>query len=331
MEKPKVLAVVGPTASGKTALGIALAQKYGGEVISADSMQVYEGLDIASAKPTKAEMQGVVHHLISVIPRSERFSVADYAALAHAKIQEITERGKLPVMVGGTGLYVDAVLSGMQFAEDAGESAVRSALSERLCTEGKEALHAQLASLDPEAAAAIHPNNAVRVIRALEVCLTSSKTFTAYKKENAAHPSPYQTCILGLDWDREVLYERIDRRVLEMAENGLVAEAEEVFRNLERRALALLAQGQREEAKALYASTASAAIGYKELRPYFEQTESLDRCIARIQMETRRYAKRQLTWFRRNAQIHWLKVCESDKVLEILEKAEKIIAKNEFL
>lgn len=335
MEKCKVLAVVGPTASGKTALGVQLAKRYDGEVISADSMQIYEGLDIASAKPTAEEMQGIPHHLISVIPRTQRFSVADYAELAHATIQEVAGRGKLPVLIGGTGLYIDAVLSGMQFAPEE-ESSVRSELTAQLQTDGKEALHARLAALDPEAAAAIHPNNTVRVIRALEVCLTSGRTFTQYKKENAAHPSPYEACILGLDWDREVLYKRIDQRVLDMVDAGLVEEAEMIYRHTAQRVLDMMKQGLYEEAMTLhrtqnFAQTSAAAIGYKELIPYFEQTESLARSISRIQMETRRYAKRQLTWFRRNAQIHWLKVCECDKVREILEKAEKIIAKSDFL
>ena len=310
-EKPKVLAVVGPTASGKTALGAALAKAYGGEVISADSMQIYEGLDIASAKPMEEEMLGVPHHLIGVIPRDHRFSVAEYAALAHAKIAELTARGHLPVMVGGTGLYVDTVLGGMDFPEEEQNSGMRETLTQRLAEEGKEALHAQLAALDPEAAAAIHPNNAVRVIRALEVCLTTGMTFTAYKQKNAALPSPYDALYIGLDWEREVLYERIDRRVTQMAQNGLLEEVQAAM--------------QQETA------TAGAAIGYKELFPYFAEEKPLDECLDDIRRETRRYAKRQLTWFRRNAQIHWLKMCESDEVLKILEKAQKIIAKNDFL
>lgn len=312
MEKQKVLAVVGPTASGKTALGAMLAQKYGGEVISCDSMQIYEGLDIATAKPTPEEMLGVPHHLIGVIPRTKRFSVAEYAALAREKIAEIAGRGHLPVMVGGTGLYVDTVLGGMQFApqEDAG---IRTALTERLEAEGKDALHAQLAALDPEAAAAIHPNNTVRVIRALEVCLTTGGTFTQYKRDNAAHPSPYDALYIGLDWDREVLYRRIDRRVTQMAEQGLIGEVRAAM------------------AEETPPATAAAAIGYKELMPYFSGEKPLDECLEDIRRETRRYAKRQLTWFRRNAQIHWLKMYESDECEKNLEKAEKIIAKTGFL
>ncbi len=313
-EKIKVLAVVGPTASGKTALGVALAKKYGGEVISADSMQIYEGLDIVSAKPTPDEMQDVPHHLISILPRTKRFSVAEYADMAHAKIREVAERGHLPLLVGGTGLYIDTVLGGMQFShEEQKDSVIRTELTARLEREGRAALHTQLAALDPEAAAAIHPNNAVRVIRALEVCLTTGSTFTQYKKNNAAHPSPYETLQIGLDWDREVLYSRIDRRVTQMAEAGMLTEVQEAM------------------ARETPLSTSAAAIGYKELLPYFAGERSLSDCLDDVRRESRRYAKRQMTWFRRNAQIQWLKMYESDEAGKILEKAEKIIAKTHFL
>lgn len=313
-QKPKVLAVVGPTASGKTALGVALAKRYDGEVISADSMQIYEGLDIVSAKPTPAEMQGIPHHLISILPRTKRFSVAEYADMAHEKIREVVNRGHLPILVGGTGLYIDTVLGGMQFShEEQTDSTVRTVLTARLEREGKAALHAQLAALDPEAAAAIHPNNAVRVIRALEVCLTTGSTFTQYKKDNAAHPSPYEALLLGLDWDRDVLYSRIDHRVTQMAEAGMLEEVRTVM------------------TQETMPSTAAAAIGYKELLPYFAGERSLADCLDDVRRESRRYAKRQMTWFRRNAQIQWLKMYESDEAGKILEKAEKIIAKTDFL
>lgn len=309
MEKQRVIAVVGPTASGKTALGIALARKLGGEIISADSMQIYEGMDIATAKPTQAEMQDIPHHLIGILPRSQAFSAAEYVTLAKEKIAGIAARGKLPIIVGGTGLYVDSLLSGMQFSQEGNDPKLREQLYARAETEGKEVLHAELAALDPEAAASIHPNNAVRVVRALEVCLSSGRRFSELKAENAAHQSPYDAVMIGLDYaDRAVLYDRIDRRVLAMLEQGLLEEARAVY-----------------EAGGM--QTAANAIGYKELIPYFENQASLDDCIAKIQQETRRYAKRQLTWFRRNHQISWLILSENDEVEEILEKAEKIIAK----
>ncbi len=309
MEKQRVLAVVGPTASGKTALGISLARKLGGEIISADSMQIYEGLDIATAKPAAEEMQGIPHHLIGILPRSQAFSAAEYVALAKEKIAEIAARGKLPIIVGGTGLYVDSLLSGMQFSQEGNDPKLRGELYALAETDGKEALHARLAALDPQAAESIHPNNVVRVVRALEVCLSSGRTFSELKAENAAHPSPYDAVMIGLDYaDRAVLYDRIDRRVLRMVEQGLVEEARAVYE-----------QGEMQ--------TAANAIGYKELIPFFEDRASLSDCIAKIQQETRRYAKRQLTWFRRNHQISWLILCENDEVEEISEKAEKMIAK----
>ena len=310
-EKPRVLAVLGPTASGKTALGVELAKALDGEVISCDSMQIYEGLDIATAKPTQEEMQGIPHHLISILPRTQRFSVAEYAALANAKIAEVTSRGRLPILVGGTGLYADAVLSGMQFEAEDGDPAVRGMLYQRLEAEGAQALYHELCQRDPEAAEKIHPNNTVRLIRALEVCIRTGGTFTDYKRRNADHPAPYDSMILGLEWDREVLYSRIDRRVDIMLGQGLLEEVR--------------------QARDPAMQTSAAAIGYKELLPYLDGEAPLEDCIAQIKQESRRYAKRQLTWFRRNAQIHWLKMCETDEVQKFLKNAQKTIAKNKNL
>lgn len=313
MKKQPVLAVVGPTASGKTALGIALAKQYGGEVVSADSMQIYEGMDIATAKPSAEEMQGVPHHLIGVIPRTQSFSAAEYVALAGEKIRDIASRGKLPVLVGGTGLYVDSLLRGMHFSEEGNDAALRERLYKEAEELGSQALHERLAALDPQAAEEIHPNNTVRVVRALEVCISSGRRFSELKAENAAHPSPYDACILGLDYaERSDLYERINRRVDLMLEAGLLEEAAQVYRS-----------GAMQ--------TAANAIGYKELIPYFEQQASLEACVEKIKQETRRYAKRQLTWFRRNDQIQWLILGKNDELQEISKKAEKMIAKNQNL
>ncbi len=313
MEKQRILAVVGPTASGKTALGIALAKRYDGEIISADSMQIYEGMDIATAKPTIEEMEGISHHLIGIFPRSQAFSAAEYVSLAKEKIADVAARGKLPILVGGTGLYLDSLLSGMQFAEEGNDPKLREELYAQAESQGREALHARLAALDPEAASAIHHNNVVRVVRALEVCISSGRTFSEMKAKNASHPSPYHACIIGLDFtERSQLYDRINLRVDRMLEAGLLAEAEAVYHAGEMQ-------------------TAAHAIGYKELIPYFEHRDTLDACIDKIKQETRRYAKRQLTWFRRNHQISWLKMGENDEESEILEKAEKIIAKSEIL
>lgn len=312
MQKQKVLAIVGATASGKTALGVALAKKYHGEVISADSMQIYEGLAVTTAKPSVAEMQGIPHHLIGFQPRTESFSVADYVMLANAKIQEVASRGKLPILVGGTGLYIDSVLNGMQFSPD-GDSQIREALIARAKSEGIQSLYQELKTLDAESAEKIHPNNQVRVIRALEICLATGKTFTEYKAQNVSRESPYDAFWLGLDYEnRQDLYDRINQRVYQMLEQGMLEEVQQAYQ-----------QGT--------VGTASMAIGYKELIPYLKGKACLEDCIAVIQQETRRYAKRQLTWFRRNAQIHWLILGKNDELQEISEKAEKMIAKNENL
>ncbi len=310
--KLKLLVIVGATASGKTALGVELAKKLNGEIISADSMQIYEGLDITTAKPSQKEMQGIPHHLISIVKRSQNFSVAEYVELANQKIQEISARGKLPILVGGTGLYIDSVVNGLYFTPEP-ETNIREKLLARAQSEGNQALYQELQRLDPEAAEKIHVNNTVRLVRALEVCLTSGMTFTEYKAKNLSKDSPYEAILLGLHYaDRQDLYDRINKRVYQMLDAGMLEEVSQVYQ-----------QGN--------IGTASAAIGYKELIPYLEQKASLKECIDRIQQETRRYAKRQLTWFRRNAQIQWLILSKNDELQEISEKAEKMIAKIENL
>ena len=306
--KPRVLAVVGPTASGKTGLGVELAKLYGGEVISADSMQIYKGMDIASAKPTVAEMQGIPHHLIDFLDRGVTFSAADYVKLANEKIKDVLSRGKLPVIVGGTGLYIDSLLENVKFSEGGSDEAYREKLRKYAEEKGNEALHQMLADADPEAAAAIHPNNLVRVIRALEVCHVTGRKFSELKAESHSIESPYDSLILGLNYeDRSVLYDRIDRRVDIMVENGLIDEARELWNE----------SGM---------ATAANAIGFKEFIPYFSGEASLEDCISKVKQETRHYAKRQLTWFRKNQRIQWIILAEFDKLYEILEKSKKCIA-----
>ncbi|MDE6087060.1 MAG: tRNA (adenosine(37)-N6)-dimethylallyltransferase MiaA [Oscillospiraceae bacterium] len=317
-QKQKVLAIVGATASGKTALGVALAKKYNGEIISADSMQIYKGLDITTAKPTLEEMQGIPHYCVDFLSRTSNFSVADYVKLAREKIEDIAFRGKLPIMVGGTGLYMDSTLNGMQFQEipEQEQEKNREKIGQLYMHGETGAAYCMLQELDPEAAEKIHPNNVVRVRRALEVCVTTGGTFTEYQAKNRAHESPYDSFYLGLDYEnRQDLYDRINARVLKMLEMGMLEEVRTVYsENLNHSA-----------------GTSAMAIGYKELIPYLEHKEDLEHVIARIQQETRRYAKRQMTWFRRNAQIQWLKLDKNDELQEISEKAEKMIAKAEFL
>lgn len=304
-----MLAVVGPTASGKTSLGIELAKAYGGEIISADSMQIYKGMDIASAKPTAEEMQGIPHHLIGILERDTSFSAADYVKLANEKIRSVLGRGRLPIIVGGTGLYVDSLLNNVRFSEGGSDDNYRRELYESAEKNGSGSLHAMLSEIDPEAAASIHPNNLVRVIRALEVYHVTGRTFSELKAESRLEESPYDSLIIGLDYtDRQVLYSRINRRVDEMLSRGLVDEARTLW----------LEHGRMK--------TAANAIGVKELFPYFEKKASLDECIDKIKQETRRYAKRQLTWFRKNERIKWIFLGEFDKKTEIYKKSEKCIA-----
>lgn len=308
-KKPFILAVVGPTASGKTALGAELAKIYGGEVISADSMQIYRGMDIASAKPTESEMQGIPHHLIDFLDRDVSFSAADYVRLANEKITDILGRGKLPIIVGGTGLYIDSLLQNVRFSEGGSDESFREELYAFAKEHGNDALYARLSDADPEAAQSIHPNNLVRVIRALEVIHVTGRRFSELKKESRSEESPYDSLILGLNYEnRQTLYDRIDLRVDEMVKNGLVEEARELYRQ----------SGMK---------TAANAIGYKELIPFFEGSAPLEDCIALIKQETRHYAKRQLTWFRKNDRIEWIFLDRFNKKYEILEKCKKAIEK----
>ena len=302
-----MLAVVGATASGKTALSVELAKVYDGEIISADSMQIYKGLDIASAKPTVEEMQGIPHHLIDILERDVVFSVSDYVSLANQKIEEILSRGKLPIVTGGTGLYIDSLLENVKFSDGGSDEAYRTELYGIAREQGNKYLHDMLKSVDPVSAESIHMNNVVRVVRSLEVYHITGRLFSELKAESRLTESPYDSLIIGLNFhDRQLLYDRINKRVDEMVEKGMIQEAEELW----------LRGNQR---------TASNAIGYKELVPYFEKTMSLTDCLDRIKQETRRYAKRQLTWFRKNTRIQWLFLDEFNKKSEILEKSEKTI------
>ena len=287
MEKIPVLAGVGPTASGKTSLAIEIAKEYHGEVVSADSMQIYKEMQIATAKPTVDEMQGIPHHLLDFLAPDVSFSVAQYAALAHQTISEITARGHLPVMAGGTGLYVDAVLDDLIFAKIETDEQKRAELWAFVEAHGANALHERLREIDPESAARIHENNVGRIVRAVEVYELTGITMSEHQRNSRPKESRYRSLKIGINYkDRAVLYDRVNRRVDLMMEQGLLEEAANV-RNRARK-------------------TAVQAIGYKELEPYFLQQEPLDVCIERLKQETRRYAKRQITWFSRDPNILWV-------------------------
>lgn len=287
MQNIPVLAVVGPTASGKTALAVELAKRLGGEIVSADSMQIYKGMDIASAKPTEAEKQGIPHHMMDFLPPETPYSVAEYVKAARACILEIHKRQKLPILVGGTGLYIDSLLTGTQFIETETDFDLRARLETEFDALGGEKMLEKLAAFDRDTAARLHPNNRKRIIRAFEVYTLTGKTMTEALAASREKPSPFTPCYIGIAYEnREILYDRINRRVDIMLENGLLAEARAFF------------QGTPD--------TAAQAIGYKELKPYLDGVLSLDEAVENLKRATRNYAKRQITWFKRNPQIHWI-------------------------
>ena len=298
--KPLIV-IAGPTASGKTGLSIALAKALDGEIVSADSMQIYKYMNIGTAKPTDEEKAGVPHHLMDFLEPSENFSVADYCDMAHKAIADIHKRGKLPILVGGTGLYIDSLVNNVDFDQDDEDHETRRELEELAEKEGVEAVHDILKEIDPETAEKYHPNNLRRVIRAIEFYRVTGKTISAHAKEEKV--SRYNTVYFCIDWDREILYDRINQRVDIMVNDGLVDEVKD-----------LLSRGYDKNC------TAMQGIGYKEFYGYLAGERTLDETLEEIKQGSRRYAKRQLTWFRRNKDIHWLKSGD-----DILGDALKII------
>ncbi|AJK88879.1 tRNA (adenosine(37)-N6)-dimethylallyltransferase MiaA [Lysinibacillus fusiformis] len=289
LQQAEVVAIVGPTASGKTALSIELAKKYNGEIINGDSMQVYKGLDIGTAKITEEEMEGVPHHLLSFLEPTESFSVADYQKLVRAKIADIQARHKLPIIVGGSGLYVQAVLFDFQFTDEKVDEAARQAYYDELAKLGPEAMHDKLKQLDPQTAEAIHPNNTRRVIRALEM-LELNGVSKAAEAQNRGEVPLYNHLILGLgqNMSRDVLYDRINRRVDLMMENGLLEEVRGLWQQNIRGVQSIQ------------------AIGYKELYDYLDGKCSLEGALDSLKQNSRRYAKRQLTYFRNKMDVHFV-------------------------
>ncbi|MBQ3265010.1 MAG: tRNA (adenosine(37)-N6)-dimethylallyltransferase MiaA [Ruminococcus sp.] len=293
MMKQKVAAVIGPTASGKTALSVALANALGGEIVSADSMQIYKYMDIATAKPTQDEKQGIPHHLMDFLEPTESFSVARYCELASDAIKDIAARGRLPIIAGGTGLYVDALLGGMRFEEQEADPALRAQITKELEEKGIDAMLDEIRAFDPDSADRLSAGrNPKRIIRCIEVYRLTGMTQTQLNEKQRTNESPYDTVKIGLTAaDREYLYERIDRRVDLMMESGLLEEARRFY-------------------DSGFSDTAAAAIGYKELLPYLRNEQELSVCVASLKRSTRRYAKRQLTWFRRDDTVHWFNIDE---------------------
>lgn len=302
MEKTKIICVVGATASGKTDLAVKLAKAVDGEIISADSMQVYKNMPIATAVATKEEQDGVPHHLVEFLNTDETFSVADFVERAKVLIEEITARGRVPIIAGGTGLFVDSLVKNISFSDVGSNAEIRNELAEK----SNEELYEKLMKLDPNAAEDIHPNNRKRVIRALELCMSGTSK-TEQNENSMLIDSPYDALYIGIGYkDRQKLYDRINKRVDLMLEAGLENEVRQMLGK----------QGL----------TARQAIGHKELQPYIDGDITLAEAVENLKRETRRYAKRQLTWFRRNENINWLYADEMSRD-ELVEKAVDL-AKN---
>ena len=304
-----VLCVVGPTATGKTKMGVALAKRFDGEVVSVDSMQLYRGMAIGTAAPTREEMEGIPHHMVAVADPAESWSAARYVHEADACVQDILRRGKLPVLVGGTGLYLDALIRGTDFAAGSQGTALRQQLQRRARQEGTETLLEELRRIDPAAAQKLHLRDEKRIIRALEVWYETGCTITEHDRQERQRPPKYNALYIGLDFlDRQDLRDRIDRRVDTMVEQGLLEEVE-----------TLLASGLPRDATALQ------AIGYKQFLAVAEGTATRQEAIEEVKLRSRQYAKRQLTWLRRNPDIFWVRWERRPNFPEGLQKATEYL------
>ena len=304
INKPKVIFVVGPTASGKTGLAIALAKRFGGEIVSADSMQIYKGMSIASAAPTVEEKNLAVHHLVEFLEPDVKFSVADYVTLARSTIDDIIKRNKLPIVVGGTGLYINSLIEGIEFSEEKVAEETRKKLEEDYEKFGGEFMLAKLFDIDSVAAEKLSANDKKRIIRALEIYQITGLTLTQQNERSKIKGKPYNETVIGVTcFDRENLYNRINRRVDLMVENGIIDEAK-AMRN----------RGH----------TSAQAIGHKEFYDYLDGKITFEEAIEKLKRETRRYAKRQLTWFRKNEHIKWVYADTQDVVAEAVKIIERM-------
>lgn len=315
--KLPLIAIAGPTATGKSALGAALAHALNGEVVSCDSMQVYRGLETGTAQPTQAERALAPHHLTGFLDWDQEFSVSDYVAAAAEVIRDVHSRKKLPFLVGGTGLYARSLLRGFTFQPEARDEALRKSLYKEAQGLGPEALHARLATLDPQSAEEIHPHNVKRVLRALEYCLLSGEPFSRQAERSAQAEPPYRSLLFCTAFqDRQALYQRIDRRVDRMLEEGLLDEAEAFYRYCQ-------------QAEKL--PTAAQSIGYKELFPYFAGKAALEEAVENVKRESRRYAKRQITWFGREPEARFLYMDRLGSVEAALEYCWKVLREENFV
>ncbi|WP_085992342.1 tRNA (adenosine(37)-N6)-dimethylallyltransferase MiaA [Oceanobacillus senegalensis] len=307
--KKTVIAIMGPTAVGKTALSIEIAKRFQGEIISGDSMQIYKGMDIGTAKIKKEEMQGIRHHMIDLKQPNEEFSVADFQSYVQMYIDEVSNRNKLPIIVGGSGLYIQAGLYNYNFSNQKRDESITKRLENRLNEEGSLSLYNELKEIDPNQAEKVHPNNHRRVIRALEIYESTGMTMTEYQQKQALD-SPYHLVLIGLEMEREKLYERINHRVELMIEEGLVQEVKELFE------------------KGYENCQSMKAIGYKEFIPYFKGEQSLEESITILKRNSRRFAKRQFTWFKNKMKINWYDMTPpngEEKIHKILDDLAGIL------
>lgn len=308
-ERKKIVVICGPTASGKTGLSIVLANRFNGEIISADSMQVYKNLDVGTAKATIEEQSAAKHHLVDFLQPCEEYNVEIFTRKAKEKIEEICGENKLPFIVGGTGLYIESLVNGITFTEQKSDKTVKNNLEKLLAENGKDWLYEKLVEIDPQYAKSVHPNNYVRVIRALEIFYTTGITMSQQIANSKPVQKPYDYLIIGLNFkERAKLYQNIDKRVDIMVQQGVLQEAEYVYKN-----------------KNTFINS-SAAIGYKEFFPYFENEQSLQECIDVLKKSSRHYAKRQLTWFNRMKDVNWIYL---DEDYNYKEKAISMV--KEFL
>lgn len=308
MKKTPVIVICGPTASGKTALSIEIAKKFNGEIVSADSMQIYRYMDIGTAKPDSIERDGIVHHMIDIVDPHEPYSVAQYVEQAHGVIEGICSRGKTPVIAGGTGLYINSLIDDVDFLENDSDESIRTSLQKTADEQGIDVLVDELKSFDPLSAEKIHKNNTRRIIRAIEFYRITGIPISEHQAKTKEKESRYAPCMLAIKWDMDRLYERIEKRVDIMLEQGLVDEV----KGLIEKGCTLSMQSMQ-------------GIGYKETAEYLTGEISLEEAISKIKQGTRHYAKRQMTWFRRDERIHWLSPDD-----DILTEAEIILKNNGF-
>lgn len=298
MNKPKVIVICGPTASGKTALSIELAKKINGEIISSDSMQIYKYMDIGTAKPTKEEMQGIPHHLLDFVEPNQRYSVAEFKKDAEKSIEEILAKGKIPIIVGGTGLYVDSLIYGIEYQDMELDEKYRQELEERAQKEGLEKLYAEAQKIDSQAMEKISQNDKKRILRVLEIYKATGKNKTEQEIESRKKGVKYDYKVFAINLEREKLYERINKRVDTMIEQGLIQEVEQLLKKYDK------------------FPTAMQGLGYKEVVQYLQGELTKEEMIEKLKMETRRYAKRQITWFKKNKQTIWINPQDLQKILD---------------